>query len=271
MEILFINYLRAFAFILMFIYHIFVFLKVQTNQDYLHNYFIDLIGIISRNIFIILVGVSLYLSYKNSKDFNTYRKKQLYRSIKIYLCAMFITIFTYYSISNYYVVFGVLHFISLAILLLHSFINNFIILSFILIICVYFNYNTLYLYSSNTFINYLYNILGFHIYKNTIDSFPIIKWFPKVIIGIFIGFIIHKFYFITNKNNITKEKKINKEKIINKEKMINKEKKINKSILDLILDTIFNIIDFIGKNTLILYIIHIPIIFFVIKFYYNLY
>ena len=269
MEILFINYLRAFAFILMFIYHIFVFLKVQTNQDYLNNYFIDIIGIISRNIFIILVGVSLYLSYKNSNDFNSYRKKQLYRSIKIYLCAIFITIFTYYSIFNYYVVFGVLHFISLAILLLHNFINNFIILGLFLIICMYFNYNTLYLYSSNSFINYLYNILGFHVYKNTIDSFPIIKWLPKVIIGIFIGYFIHKFYKNNKQKNKSNNKKSNNKKSNNKKNKHNSNNN-NVSILHIILNTLHNIIDYIGKNTLVLYVIHIPILFFIIKMYYNL-
>ena len=250
MEIIFINYLRAFAFILMFIYHIFVFLKVQINQDYLNNYFIDFIGIISRNIFIILVGVSLYLSYHNSTDLNSYKKKQLYRSIKIYLCAIFITLFTYYSIYKYYVIFGVLHFISLAILLLHNFINNFIMLFIILSVCTYFNYNNLYLHSSNSFINYIYNILGFNIYKNTIDSFPLIKWLPKVIIGIFIGFIITKYYI----NNIQPNKFKN-----------NKNNKNNKKVFNII----HNVVDFIGKNTLVLYIIHFPIIYFIIKLLYN--
>ena len=128
MEIILINTLRGIAFIFMFIYHIFVFLKVMTKYDYLNNYFLNFIGIISRNIFIILVGVSLYLSYINSKDFNIYKKKQILRSIKIYIIAMFITLFTYYTIYEYYIIFGVLHFISISVLLLHNFINNFKIL-----------------------------------------------------------------------------------------------------------------------------------------------
>ena len=236
MEIILINTLRGIAFIFMFIYHIFVFLKVMTKYDYLNNYFLNLIGIISRNIFIILVGVSLYLSYINSKNFNTYKKKQILRSIKIYIIAMFVTLFTYYTIYEYYIVFGVLHFISISVLLLHNFINNFKILFIILFTCLYLNYNKFYLYSNNSFINYIYNILGFNIYKNTIDSFPLIKWIPKIIVGIFIGYLLNYFYI-----RYTKNKKINKKSYSN------------------------NIINFIGKNTLLLYIIHLPIIYIIIR------
>lgn len=236
MEIILINTLRGIAFIFMFIYHIFVFLKVMTKYDYLNNYFLNFIGIISRNIFIILVGVSLYLSYINSKNFNTYKKKQILRSIKIYIIAMFITLFTYYTIYEYYIIFGVLHFISISVLLLHNFINNFKILFLILFTCLYLNYNKFYLYSNNSFINYIYNILGFNIYKNTIDSFPLIKWIPKIIVGIFIGYLLNYFYI-----RYTKNKKINIKSYSN------------------------NIINFIGKNTLLLYIIHLPIIYIIIR------
>tara|TARA_Y100000816_G_scaffold291271_1_gene282143 strand:+ start:203 stop:943 length:741 start_codon:yes stop_codon:yes gene_type:complete len=239
MEVVLINMLRGIAFIFMFIYHIFVFLKVMTKYDYLNNYYLNLIGIISRNIFIILVGISLYLSYINSNDFTTYKKKQILRSIKIYIIAMFVTLFTYYTIYEYYVVFGVLHFISISIFILHNFINNFKILFMILFICLYLNYNNFNLYSTNSFINYIYNIVGFNIYKNTIDSFPLIKWIPKIILGIFIGYFINYFYLKYNKTN----------------------KKIKKSYND----NSNNFINFIGKNTLILYLIHLPVIYLLIR------
>ena len=190
MEIILINYLRGIAFILMFIYHIFVILKVLNNNNYLNNYYINLIGVIARNIFILLVGVSLYLSYAKSDNFNTYKKKQLARSIKIYFIAIIITIFTYYTMFEYYIVFGVLHFISVTILLLHNFVNNFKILAIICLICLYLSSKKYMIYSKYSFINYIYNIVGLHIYKNTIDSFPLIKWIPLVIFSIFIGYVI---------------------------------------------------------------------------------
>ena len=119
----------------MFIFHIFVFLKLLINLNYLNNPILNFIGSISRNIFIILVGVSLYLSFKNSKNIEEYKKKQLLRSIKIYCIAIYITILTYFIIPNHYIVFGVLHFISISILLLYNFVNNIFILILIIIIC----------------------------------------------------------------------------------------------------------------------------------------
>ena len=245
MNIVIINKFRGIAFILMFIYHIFIFLKVLTKFNYLNHPFLNFIGIISRNIFIILVGVSLYLSFKNSKNITEYKKKQLLRSIKIYSIAIYITILTYFIINNYYIVFGVLHFISLSIFLLHPFINNIPILLFIFIICILLShFNYIIPTNPNSFLDYINGIIGFNIYKTTIDSFPLIKWIPKVIIGIFIGYFIYYFY---NKNLNKKNKKNKKITII--QKIINNE----------------DFLSFIGKNTLLLYIIHIPIIYIIIK------
>lgn len=241
MEIILINQLRGFAFILMFIYHIFVFLKILNNNNYLNNYIINTIGIISRTIFILLVGVSLYLSYnKSKKNFNIYKKKQLERSIKIYFISIIITLFTYYTMYDYYIVFGVLHFISLAILLLHQFVNNFYILSIILLVCLYFNSRKYMIYSQYSFINYINSIIGINIYKNSMDHFSLIKWIPYVIYGIFIGYVIVN---IKTKNIINKKRK---------------NKKFNTDYLSII-----------GKNTLILYLIHFPLIYFIIKYIYN--
>ena len=71
------------------------------------------------------------------------------------------------------------------------------------------------------------------------DSFPLIKWIPKVILGIFIGYFIHYFYNKHKKNKKQSKKKLQK----------------NETIIDLI-----------GKNTLLLYAIHIPIIIIIILF-----
>ena len=151
MNINFINKTRGIAFIFMFIYHIFVFLKLLTILIILNNPILNFIGFISRNIFIILVGVSLYLSFKNSKNIEEYKKKQLLRSIKIYCIAIYITILTYFIIPNHYVVFGVLHFISISILLLYNFVNNIFILILILIICFILS-NYKYIFISNLII-----------------------------------------------------------------------------------------------------------------------
>lgn len=253
MDILFINNIRGVAFIMMFIYHIFVFLYALTNYNYLNNKFLDFIGSISRNIFILLVGVSLYLSYKNSNNIVEYRKKQLLRSIKIYCIAIYVTIITYFTIREKYVVFGVLHFIAISILLLHNFVNNIFILIIILLVCLILsNYKYIFkLPGYSNFINYLNSVIGFSIYKNTIDSFPLIKWIPVVIIGIFIGHFIY--YYHKKFNNINKKNQNTKTTSLNKNTSQKKQ----------------NILSIIGKNTLLLYVIHIPIIIFAIKIYMN--
>tara|TARA_Y100001954_G_C15599890_1_gene497444 strand:- start:17 stop:766 length:750 start_codon:yes stop_codon:yes gene_type:complete len=245
MNINIINKTRGVAFILMFIFHIFVFLKLLTHINYLNNPILNFIGIITRNIFIVLVGVSLYLSFKNSKNIEEYKKKQLLRSIKIYCIAIYITILTYFIIPEHYIVFGVLHFISISILLLYNFVNNIFALISILIICfILSNYKyTLILPDSSFLGTYINGILGMNIYKTTMDSFPLIIWIPKIILGIFIGYLLHYFY---NKYN-NKYKK-------------NNNKKITKQKNE-------NIIDLIGKNTLILYALHIPIIIIIILFF----
>jgi uncharacterized membrane protein len=259
---------RGLAFILMFIYHIFVFLNLLMNKNYLNNPFIDLIGIVARNIFIILVGVSLYLSFKNSNNIEEYKKKQLTRSIKIYCIAIYITLLTYFIIPDYYIVFGVLHFISISILLLYNFVNNFFVLILIFIICfILSNYKFIFMLpESNLFGNYINGILGLNIYKNTIDSFPLIKWLPKVIIGIFIGYILYYFYNTYNKNNQHKKNKQHKNKQHKNKQHKNKQhkNKQHKNKQHKKIHTKQTLLDIIGQNTLLLYSIHFPIIIFVI-------
>jgi uncharacterized membrane protein len=252
MDILFINNVRGIAFILMFIYHIFVFIYALTGYNYLDNKYLDVMGFVARNIFILLVGVSLYLSYKNSKNTTEYKKKQLLRSIKIYFIAIYITILTYFTIRNNYVVFGVLHFISVSILLLYNFVNNIFILLLILLTCLILsNYKYIFkIPGNNNLINYINSVIGFSIYKNTIDSFPLIKWIPIVIIGIFIGRLIY--YYQTKKQT--------------KKTLNNKQ---NKKIKDDTNTSYNTLLSFLGKNTLMLYAIHIPIIIICIKLYIN--
>ena len=268
MDINIINKTRGIAFILMFIFHIFVFLKLLTHINYLNNPILNFIGIIARNIFIVLVGVSLYLSFKNSNTIQEYKKKQLLRSIKIYCIAIYITILTYFIIPEHYIVFGVLHFISISILLLYNFVNNIFALISILIICFTLsNYKyTLTLPNTSFLGTYINGILGTNVYKTTMDSFPLIIWIPKIILGIFIGYLIDYFYkkYKNNKNNIKNNIKNNKNNIKNNKNNIkNNKNKISQQSIQ----KNDNIIDLIGKNTLLLYTLHIPLIIIIILFF----
>ena len=106
---------------------------------------------------------------------------------------------------------------------------------------------------NSNLINYINSVIGFSIYKNTIDNFPLIKWIPSVIIGIFIGRLIY--YYQT--------------KTQTKKALNNKQNKQNKKIKNDTNTSHNTFLSFLGKNTLMLYAIHIPIIIICIKLYMN--
>lgn len=230
-----IDFIRGCAIIMMVIFHIFLSFNLFNNANYdLSNGLFKYIGIISRNLFIFLTGVSLYLSYKNNNR-TDFKKKQFNRLISILIFSIIITILTYIVLPDRYIISGVLHYIFLSLFLLTLFINFFGIKYIYILFCLsilFFISNQQYYNSSNIIVNYLLHLLGLNIFfKSSIDYFPLQKWLWKTIFG-----------FIFAKN-------INIEKIQN----------IFPKIL------IDNIITKIGKHSLFIYILHIPLLYFLNK------
>lgn len=226
MRVYIIDTLRGIAFSLMFIFHIFVAINILTPLDYdLHNFYLYYIGYIARTLFILLFGISLCLSYYNSSNLIEYKKKQLYKSRLLLFCGIIITILTYIYIPNNYIVFGILHFLSISLLLLFHFVNNIPLLLFISFLSIYIQY-------SNNF-NQRNFIISMFIpaYKNTIDHFHITTYIHIIIIGILIG---HFIKYIQS----------------NYPKLFNKYNIKHSNILSLI-----------GQNSLLLYMLHIPLIY----------
>jgi len=244
--------IRGIAFIFMVINHTFLFIYLFTpfnNNN--NNIFNDISGSIARNLFIIIFGISLYLLYKkyhtnnkNNKDknkhdlkntHNEFKKKYFQKIFLLFISSIYITIISYYFVPDNYIIFGILHFMCLSMLILYPIINNInllILLLFIILILKQFLNNNL----TNNIFN---SILGFGIYKSSIDHFKLIKWLDIIIIGILIGYIIN--------NNL---KNINL--YIKKNKYLNYINNIK-------------LLKIIGQNTLFLYIIHIPILYIIIK------
>ena len=246
MRIDYFDYIRGIAFILMLIYHIFIFIKLFTNIYINENIiFLELIGIIARYLFIILFGLSLYLSYdKYKKNYKEYKKKYINKIILLFISSIYMTLFTYIILPEKFIYFGILHFMCLSMILLFNIINKYNILLLLLIILIllsiYNNNYNIYNKSNNIFSG----ILGLSYYKNSIDHFKLLKWLPIVIIGILLGHLL--------------KKNLNNKNIIN-----NKNNKNNKNKLLLILK-------YIGSNTLILYNIHWPIIYIIIYYFSHL-
>ena len=251
MRIDYLDYIRGIAFILMLIFHIFIFLKLFTNLNInTNNTFLILIGLIARYLFVILFGLSLYLSYKYKNNYEEYNKKYLKKIILLLISSIFITIFTYYILPEQFVYFGILHFMCLSMILLFYFINNYNVLLILLIILIFFSiYNNNYdIYDKTD--NIFDGILGLGFYKISIDHFKLLKWLPIVIAGILLGHLSenNKFNLLQTINNIN----------IN----TNTNTNTNTNIINKLLTSL----KYIGSNTLILYNIHFPIIYIIIYY-----
>ncbi len=115
-----IDLLRGIAIIMMIIFHILfdlVFLGIVKINLYsgLNLLFLYSIG----TIFLLLVGVSLSLSY--SRVINVLSKRQIWlkfiqRGIMIFCLGLIITIFTWFYLGHGFIIFGVLHCIGLSII-----------------------------------------------------------------------------------------------------------------------------------------------------------
>lgn len=145
-------------------------------------------------IFILLVGVSLTLSY--SRVENVLAKKALYlkyvkRGLTIFVLGLFITVVTWFYVGEGFVVFGVLHCIGLSIVLAYPFLRFryqnlllgiFLILFGVLLRNMVFDFNWL------VWLGFIPS--GFY----TIDYFPLLPWFGVVLVGIFLGNSLYRNY-----------------------------------------------------------------------------
>ena len=140
-----------------------------------------------RITFLILVGLSLTLSYSKAKK--TLTKKQLHfkfitRGFEIFWLGLLITLVTWYYLNEGFIIFGILHCIGLSIILSYPLIKyriqpliiGIIIISLgVILHTMIFDFNWL-----------LW--LGFIPTRfYTLDYFPLFPWLGVVLIGIFLG------------------------------------------------------------------------------------
>jgi uncharacterized membrane protein len=224
-----IDNIRGIAFIFMIIQHIFYFYDVSKyyETDYASNPLISMSGTIARTIFIILSGYSLALSNNNN---NKNKKDKFKTPILVLTHAMLITCITWFLYPEFFIRFGVLHYIGLSTILL-SYLAPYKNLYLPALIISYITSNIIPNFKEGNIFNL---ILGGKNTYNMMDYFPLLKWLPYSILGMYL--------FKTFNHDIKKIKEINLKKNI-------------KSILSNI-----------GKNSLNYYTLHIIILLLFYKF-----
>ncbi|MDG6219265.1 MAG: heparan-alpha-glucosaminide N-acetyltransferase [Candidatus Thermoplasmatota archaeon] len=183
-----IDFFRGVAIILMIMFHIIFNLKHFSIIHYnVWNGPVMISGRLTASIFIIIVGISLTISYNKKK--NIFSQSKIYvdmvkRGVKIFSLGLLITAITWIIIPERFVIFGILHCIGICIILSLPFIS-YIRLNVILGTLIVLSGIAL---RAHTFdVSYL---LPFGFIPQafvTIDYFPLLPWFGVVLYGIALG------------------------------------------------------------------------------------
>jgi uncharacterized membrane protein len=217
-----IDILRGLFFIPMFIFHLFSFYDLTNNfnTNLTSNNFLSFIGNV-RDLYILLAGYSIYLSYTSYKESNKnssifgksslsglqpsasgFIKYRFVRSGTIAMYALLITVISHFLYPDYGIKFGILHFIALGTLLLAPIaaLDSPTITLIVGGIWLYITSNNLIplarghssfglnLPYSNEIIN---TITGKFVHYNTADYFPLNTKLILLICGLFLGQVIH--------------------------------------------------------------------------------
>jgi uncharacterized membrane protein len=225
-----IDSLRGLAIIMMITYHFIFDLTFFGIYSFdVNSGFLWFFARVTAFTFIFLMGVSLTLSSSRAKitGKRILFKKYLKRGLKIFSLGLLITLATWIFIPQGFIIFGVLHFIGLSIILAypflkHKYLNLFLGISFI-IMGIYLG-NFTFDFSWLVWLGFIPNTL------QTVDYFPILPWFGVVLIGLFFGRILYKNY--------------------------NRQFKIP----DLSKKYFIKTFSYLGRNSLIIYLIHQPIL-----------
>lgn len=184
-----IDFMRGIAIILMVVYHWFSLLDLRIGSKYTSNIVVSLIGHFARTSFVILVGISAELSKQNTKDDEKYIKKQLVRVLYLIIYAILLTIVTKLAYPDLFVRFGILHYMSVALFLL-TFMT--LIPEYVPVIIGIFMFFTYVMFMQNRKTSNIFlNAIGFKPDYNTMDYFPVFRWFWLSAIGLYVGSSIY--------------------------------------------------------------------------------
>ena len=220
------DFLRGIAIIMMIVFHI-----IDDINFFMWNTFNTSSGFwyylarLTVMIFLLLVGISLTLSFSRNK--NAPWMKYLKRGLKIFSWGLLITLMTWIFFRRGFVMFGVLHMIGVSIILAYPFlklkywnlgIGAVFVIAGILLKNLVFGFSWLVWLGLKPTTFY------------TVDYIPILPWFGVVLIGIFLGNWLYSGY------------------------------KRQFSLPDLSKNPIVKVFCWLGQKSLIIYLIHQPLL-----------
>jgi len=187
-----IDFIRGVAFLLMLIHHYYHFNPNSVEMPEI----VSNLGILSRTLFIILVGVSMRI-FSKDKDKDLKFKDKIAingpykKSYIIILCGLIVSFATYLLLPNSKIIFfGVLHFIGIVTILMKGVSSNLYLSVLFGIISLLI---TEYMKTKEGSNNIFHLIIGGYTQtRNPLDIFPIFQWIPYVSFGIVLGEFLKK-------------------------------------------------------------------------------
>lgn len=227
-----IDFLRGLAIIMMIIFHLLYDLNYFSDYNLnLHSGFWSYFARSTATIFILLVGISLTLSFSRARITQKAGKglyiKYIKRGLMIFSWGVIITLITWVFLRQGFVVFGILHLIGISIILSYPFLK---LGSWNLLIGIIFISLGMYLKKFTFGFPWLMwlGLMPEHFY--TLDYFPIFPWFGVVLIGLFLGNLLYPNYIREFK------------------------------LWDLSKFSFIRLFCFLGRHSLLIYLIHQPIL-----------
>lgn len=226
-----VDLLRGCAILLMVLYHLLFDLNYFAICDLdVSSGFPLALARTSASLFLLLVGLSLTLSYSRSRlvgHESGFLSHLLKRSAWILSLAMGITLITYIAIGRGFIIFGVLHLIGLSLLLAYPFLRlqkaNFVFGVAIILLGKYLGAISV----ASPWLLWL-GLAPANFYS--VDYFPVFPWFGVILLGMGLGSLLYPGYH-------------------------------RRFILpDLSESSIARVLAFLGQNSLAIYLVHQPVI-----------
>lgn len=221
-----IDFLRGIAIIGMMIFHLFFILDFRGVVSFaLYNGAWLSLARFVQITFIMLVGISMVISWKNRQS----KLHQAKRGLLVLAMAALVTLGSYFIVPDYFVRFGILHMLGTSIIIFSPIVDKKWLALFL---CPLIFFGTLFqapLAEGLQVIGYMTGIDGWGKYS-TVDYFPLIPWSSGVALGIFLGHIL-----------------------------------LEKKLLHKIEIKALSPITYLGKHSLLVYMIHVPIMLIVLR------